>query len=525
MNRGEDINNLQLKLEEKAKDSLELHELINTILDHLPLGVFVKDAEDQFRYLYWNRFMEEITGIKTSAIEGHNDFEVHYGAVLSKEERLKTDLEILKTGKTLEFQGRIQTTSGTYKDIEITKFPIFLKNGKPLLLALWRDVTSKREVENALKRTRTLTKMALRTSDIRTCSIFVNPNSKLNYEDSIVSLNNWDTNDEEMVNVPWKVFASRIHPDDYNLYIENFLRLCRGEVKETKQEVRVKYPGSEDYTWRDTSAYIYECDENGDPTVLLGCSTNIQSRKDQELDMEKALQKAEDADKMKSKYLADMSHEIRTPLNAITGFAELMAFADSDEERLSYYEIIKTNNQLLMQLINDILDLSKIEADAIKINYTPVDINELMDTIYASAKLRVVGNVTMKLEKDKPACKFVADQIRLLQLVNNLVNNAIKNTKEGCITIGYKSLPDELYEFYVQDTGVGIAKEKMESLFNRFVKLNDYVEGIGLGLAICKSLVTKMGGSISVESKLGEGSRFSFILPCHSKDLKYHRFP
>lgn len=282
----------------------------------------------------------------------------------------------------------------------------------------------------------------------------------------------------------------------------------------------MKYPNSDDYTWRESYAHAYEHDEQGRPTVILACSTNIQLRKDQEMSLEDARLKAESADKMKSKYLADMSHEIRTPLNAITGFAELMAFADSDEERISYYEIIKMNNQLLMQLINDILDLSKIEADAIKITYAPVDINELIGTIYVSAKLRVPADVNLVLEKGADSCIFGTDNIRLLQLITNLINNAIKNTKSGSITMGYTCLPDDQLRFYVKDTGVGIAEEKLENLFGRFVKLNDYVEGIGLGLAICKGLVTKMGGSIQVESTLGQGSKFSFIIPSHKADDK-----
>ena len=220
---------------------------------------------------------------------------------------------------------------------------------------------------------------------------------------------------------------------------------------------------------------------------------------------------------MKSKYLANMSHEIRTPLSAITGFSELMAFAGSDEERMEYYEIIKTNNELLMQLINDILDLSKIEADVMKISYAPVDINELMDTTFASVRLRVPEGIELILEKGSCCCSFVTDSIRLLQLINNLVNNAIKNTKKGSITMGYTCLPDNSLKFYVKDTGIGIAKDKLDSLFTRFVKVNDYMEGIGLGLAICQGLVARMGGTIQVESELGVGSTFSFILPSHEE--------
>ena len=144
-----------------------------------------------------------------------------------------------------------------------------------------------------------------------------------------------------------------------------------------------------------------------------------------------------------------------------------MAFADTDEERMSYYEIIKSNNQLLMQLINDILDLSKIEADAIKISYAPIDLNEMMDNTYASIKLRMPKGVDLILEKGLEQCTFGTDQIRLLQLINNLANNAIKNTKQGSITMGYKDLGDGRLNFYVKDTGLGIAEDKLQSLFKR----------------------------------------------------------
>ena len=235
----------------------------------------------------------------------------------------------------------------------------------------------------------------------------------------------------------------------------------------------------------------------------------------QNKELEVALEKAKESDQMKSAFLANMSHEIRTPLNAIVGFSELMAFADTDEERMSYYDVIKMNNQLLMQLINDILDISKIEADAIKITYEQLDVSELMDTIYASAKLRVPGGVKLILEKGADHHMFGTDSMRLLQLINNLVNNAIKNTKEGSITMGYTIQPDNQLRFYVRDTGIGIDKDKLKDVFGRFVKINDYMEGIGLGLAICKGLVVKMGGSIHVTSELGVGSEFSFILPSH----------
>ncbi|MDB9008633.1 ATP-binding protein [Parabacteroides distasonis] len=497
------------------KTEKNLQELINTILDRLPLGVFVKDGDNHFNYLYWNHFMEEITGIETREIEGHDDFEVNYNALMTAEERLETDMNVIKTGLTARFKGKVKSASGDYRDIEVAKYPISLNNGKPLVLALWRDITSELATENTLRRTRILTKMALRISDIRTCSIFIDPDSTHNFKDSVVTLNDWNTMSEDMIEVSWGQFISRAHPDDQEHYHNMFTRLCRGEISEARIEARMLFPGKKEYVWREVFATVYERDDKGRPSVILGCSTNIQERKNQELSLEEAKVKAEAADKMKSKYLADMSHEIRTPLNAITGFSELMAFADTDEERMSYYDVIKMNNQLLMQLINDILDISKIEADAIKITYEQLDVSELMDTIYASAKLRVPGGVKLVLEKGADHHMFGTDSMRLLQLINNLENNAIKNTKEGSITMGYTIQPDNQLRFYVRDTGIGIDKDKLKDVFGRFVKINDYMEGIGLGLAICKGLVVKMGGSIHVTSELGVGSEFSFILPSH----------
>ena len=497
------------------KTEKNLQELINTILDRLPLGVFVKDGDNHFNYLYWNHFMEEITGIETREIEGHDDFEVNYNALMTAEERLETDMNVIKTGLTARFKGKVKSASGDYRDIEVAKYPISLNNGKPLVLALWRDITSELATENTLRRTRILTKMALRISDIRTCSIFIDPDSTHNFKDSVVTLNDWNTMSEDMIEVSWGQFISRAHPDDQEHYHNMFTRLCRGEISEARIEARMLFPGKKEYVWREVFATVYERDEKGRPSVILGCSTNIQERKNQELSLEEAKVKAEAGDKLQSKYLADMSHEIRTPLNAITGFSELMAFADTDEERMSYYDVIKMNNQLLMQLINDILDISKIEADAIKITYEQLDVSELMDTIYASAKLRVPGGVKLILEKGADHHMFGTDSMRLLQLINNLVNNAIKNTKEGSITMGYTIQPDNQLRFYVRDTGIGIDKDKLKDVFGRFVKINDYMEGIGLGLAICKGLVVKMGGSIHVTSELGVGSEFSFILPSH----------
>ena len=307
-------------------------------------------------------------------------------------------------------------------------------------------------------------------------------------------------------------FRTYIHPDDIPL-LSSFYETLHQSPNMQIQRIRFCFDKEkEDYQWFELRCSSLK-DAQG-KIMMAGIMQNIQKQTEHEEQLILAKQIAEKAE-LKQSFLNNMSHEIRTPLNAITGFSELMAFADTDEERMSYYDVIKMNNQLLMQLINDILDISKIEADAIKITYEQLDVSELMDTIYASAKLRVPGGVKLVLEKEADHHMFGTDSMRLLQLINNLVNNAIKNTKEGSITMGYTIQPDDQLRFYVRDTGIGIDKEKLKDVFDRFVKINDYMEGIGLGLAICKGLVVKMGGSIHVTSELGVGSEFSFILPSH----------
>ncbi len=379
-----------------------------------------------------------------------------------------------------------------------------------------KGTTSISDMEKELRRIRELSRIAFEANDICAYSITLDPENKNDFRDAKVSLYAWDSEEQEDVNLTWDEFLSTLYTDDVTSVREDFRRLSNGLIPELKMEIRTLSPDLGKYKWREFRASVYECDAEKRPVVLLVCSTDIHERKIQE----EAISKAEKADKMKSKYLADMSHEIRTPLNAITGFAELMAFTDSDEERMSYYDVIKTNNQMLMQLINDILDLSKIEADVVKINYEPVDINDLLDSAYASTRLRMPPGVQLVMEKGETQCMFGTDPIRLLQLITNLANNAIKHTRKGSITLGYNSLPDDCLNFFVRDTGLGIPEEKQKQLFGRFAKVNDYAEGIGLGLAICQGLVTKMGGSFQVESQVGIGSEFSFILPSHETTIE-----
>ena len=208
-----------------------------------------------------------------------------------------------------------------------------------------------------------------------------------------------------------------------------------------------------------------------------------------------------------------MSHEIRTPLNAIVGFSGILASTEEEEEKQEYVSIIESNNTLLLQLISDILDLSKIEAGTLDFNYSNVEINDLMSDLENSCVLKLKSD-KVKLEfvaPEEPCCAHI-EKNRLSQLIINLITNAIKFTEQGSIRFGYKRENNELY-FYVADTGCGIPQDKQDSIFGRFVKLNSFAQGTGLGLSICRTLVDNMGGKIGVESEMGKGSTFWFTLP------------
>ena len=231
---------------------------------------------------------------------------------------------------------------------------------------------------------------------------------------------------------------------------------------------------------------------------------------------EEKAQNAEKASRMKSLFLANMSHEIRTPLNAIEGFSRVIVETDSQEDRMKFFEIIESNNNRLMSLVNEILDLSRVESGEIVMKKASTDLNELCDSIKNIFKFRCPD--TLKLIWNKPTMpvNMNTDANRLTQVFSNLISNSLKHTPNGSITYGYRLLDDgQEIEFFVQDTGSGIAPEDLQHIFETYVSRDAETtkNGYGLGLPLCKIIVEKLGGKISVESKLGEGSTFRFVFP------------
>lgn len=299
---------------------------------------------------------------------------------------------------------------------------------------------------------------------------------------------------------------SYIHPNDAGYINSFFEEVKQGKAHHFRREVRVKSGDG----WKWICANITRNPQSVDPNKpeMICINYDITELKDSQLKRERA----EELDRLKSAFLANMSHEIRTPLNAIVGFSQLLAETDDPEERHEFVEIIDSNNRMLLQFISDILDLAKIESGTMDFKFADMNVKEVINEIVTSFRIKMPDNVALIAPQDSPECQIYSDRMRLTQVISNFLNNAIKYTSEGCITLAYEIIGDEI-KFSVTDTGDGMSQEIQAHIFDRFYKGNTFKQGTGLGLSICETIVNRLGGRIGVNSELGKGSTFWFTHP------------
>lgn len=314
-------------------------------------------------------------------------------------------------------------------------------------------------------------------------------------------------------------FAGTLYPEDFDrVYNQQFQRLLKGEINSYASVYRRILDGKT--YWINSNVRSYKLNEDGTPSKIISYTSNITKQREKEIE----LIKVKEADKLKSAFLANMSHEIRTPLNAIVGFSDLIAETEDKEDRQAYLDIIHKNNNLLLNLIGDILDFSKIESGTLKYNIAQTDIKELCREIHQAESLKMTSDVKLLFDDKLPSVILKTDPQRVIQVITNFINNAIKFTSEGSITLSY-ARKSSFLKINVRDTGIGIAEENRSRIFERFIKINDFKQGTGLGLTISKMIVENLGGSIGVDSVEGEGSTFWFTLPLEQDNENIHEIP
>ena len=329
------------------------------------------------------------------------------------------------------------------------------------------------------------------------------------------AVNSWYRNVGEKEGTPLNEIIkvhSHFHPDDRRMMLRFFDQVLIREASHLRRDVRILCEDGT-YTWTRVNVMVRDFRPEDGIIDMVCVNYDITELKETERKLIAARDKAEELDRLKSAFLANMSHEIRTPLNAIVGFSSLLTETEDMKDRKQYMAIVQENTELLLQLISDILDLSKMESGAFEFVKSDTDVNLLCSEIIRPLRMKVPAGVELVFEECLPGCHVWADKNRLNQVISNFINNALKFTFSGSITLGYYRQTDGYLRFYVRDTGMGIPKNKIKTVFDRFVKLNSFVHGTGLGLSICKSLVEQMGGTIGVESEEGEGSCFWFTYP------------
>lgn len=479
------------------------------ILDNIPFPVMVKDINNDFQYLYWNKAAENESGVSRDKVIGQTDFELFdHDRALSYR---KIDTDLAAEGKDFQGEQDYQTHDGINHNTIVRKTIVSKGNNRWLLIVRWETTQMKKyekeilEAKKKLENAQHIQNLVL--DNINFGLIFLDNNYKVLWE-STSSLHQYSASRRYIAGkVCYKTVAITDSPCEK----------CAVQESIKSNKIVQHQTHLENLDIEITATPVFNDTETERIGSLLRIDNITEKKKINQLLFDIA--KSEESNRLKSAFLANMSHEIRTPLNAIVGFSALLAETDDPGAKKEFNRIIETNNELLLQLINDIIDISKIESDTLSFTYANTDINELLSLIGEQMKKKnTLDTVEFIISKQERECIIKTDHLRLTQLLINLLNNAMKFTENGYIKFGYTIDPRwENIRFFVEDTGKGIPEDKKATVFERFVKLDNFAQGTGLGLPICKTIVEKFGGTIGVQSDKGKGSHFWFTLPISAK--------
>ena len=485
------------------------NELLSLIPEYIPLGLGVYDKDGYLKYA--NDTTLKMFGVTMKDIYNINIFD---DPNITAE-----DKTLLKQGLNVSFEtdydfdlceNFYETPIKGIKKYFVTKVTIMRDpegNRQGYLLAC-EDITVKkaqeREIIESYKKIKATQKelsLALNAGKL----------SSWNYNIKEGLFCKFDVHIENIEKRSLQSIYESIHPDDRNKFMALLEAVAhKQKLPENRIILKVLENNATDYRY---SSFTYSAveDEAGNIVVITFIQRDITEDIIYQQNLITAKNKAEEADKLKSTFLANMSHEIRTPLNAIVGFSELLTETDDTEEKFEYKQLIETNSEILLKLIGDILDLSKIEVGSIDINRQKLNLCQLCDELYRSFQQRIKNpKVTLKLINPYTKCVANFDKYRFMQIFTNFATNAIKYTPQGEIVMGYECMPGQV-RIYVKDSGIGIPEEKKNRIFSRFEKLDTFAQGTGLGLSICKAIADATGGEVGFKSKANVGSEFWYI--------------
>lgn len=480
---------------------------LSDMLDNLPFPIMMKNIQHDFRYDYWNKESELQSGIHREEVVGRSDFDI-YGQERGKNYRA-IDEALVKSGEPYRAEESYTTPDGVVHDTIVMKSIIsWGRSHRWLLLARW-EITQLRKYEREAIAARKQMEEAVRKQTLALKSI----DFGLVYLDKNYRVQ-WEETDYFKGLMPGRHYTPGMICYQTSAQQNEPCRNCA--FKEAMEQLKmVRHTACIDGVDLEVTATPVYNDANTEVIGGLLRFEDITKKVQTARMLQQAKEQAEESNRLKSAFLANMSHEIRTPLNAIIGFSDMICQGVDEEEKQEFMDIIKSNNAILLQLINDILDLSKIEAGTMDFTYDVVNINEMLESICRQMQQKEkIGAVEIVFTEKAPSCVLYTDPLRLSQVIMNFINNAVKFTSEGSIEMGYRI--DEATNdicFFVKDTGIGIAADKVGLVFERFVKLNSFVKGTGLGLSICRIIVERFGGVIGVESEEGKGSNFWFRIP------------